>query len=110
MGSTDGKVLETMVNRKSFSNTKHMTLACLAVCTLHPDENKPASHSRNTVDNFTYIQGAQRRKTKRLKLQKHSHTFIVNKTPLSINFIHFSFVSPDPHEFESPGWGPKPDL
>lgn len=50
------------------------------------------------------------KETKRLKLQKHSHTFILNKTPSSINFIHFSFVSPDPHEFESPGWGPKPDL
>lgn len=57
-----------------------------------PDENKPAETQKET---------------KRLKLQKHSLTSILNKTPSSINFIHFSFVSPDPHEFESPGWDPN---
>lgn len=39
------------------------------------DENKPAETQKET---------------KRLKLQKHSLTSILNKTPSSINFIHFS--------------------
>lgn len=52
-----------------------------------PDKNKPAE----TQSRLLHLHPrCPEKETKRLKLQKHSLTSILNKTPSSINFIHFS--------------------